>query len=364
MKNAYISLLALVFGIAAIYGGMALLAAPSVRLGNYLERRQWEQGKGAYSTLKDDLPFEVASIHKEVFELAPRNNLILVGASNTRDAIWPDTFTPPSGWHYHNIGISAATVTSMRLLVNFLNDVAGHPPNKTDVVVVNLWYANLWNRPLKDDYLKSDLEMFGQYRVDSSLQVHGRPQHWRRELALTNYRMHGALAWPFGWPQLEPGLDFPSLRRALGLLTEGRVIPAAAKPPRRGTAEAAEAYREFYGRLMQGTSIPGSTTDELKDLLRSLNAQTNVVVVNLYAASWHDALPWQRDYQAWLKSDLEPILNRENIPFIDFQNAIPDREFIDGAHLDKEGRIRYTHLFSESIARVLPNEKHNHKKPQ
>src|SRR5262249_53573609 len=117
MRNAYIALVLLVAGIAVLYGGIALLAAPSVRFGNYLERLQWEQGKSAYTVLKDDLPFEVASIHKEVFELAPRNNLILLGASNTRDAIWPEVLTTPPGWKYHNLGISGATISSLRLLL-------------------------------------------------------------------------------------------------------------------------------------------------------------------------------------------------------------------------------------------------------
>src|SRR5262249_50711493 len=155
-----------------------------VRFGNYLERLQWEQGKSPYTVLKDDLPFEVASIHKEVFELAPRNNLILLGASNTRDAIWPEVLTTPPGWKYHNLGISGATISSLRLLLNFMNEATDHPPDKTDVVVVNLWYVMLSNRQLNDDYLKSDLEMFGQYQVDPSLHVQGRPSQWKRGLAL------------------------------------------------------------------------------------------------------------------------------------------------------------------------------------
>jgi len=353
MRNAYIALVLLVAGIAVLYGGTAFLAAPSVRLGNYLERIQWEQGKSAYTILKDGLPFEVASIHKEVFELAPRNNLILFGASNTRDAIWPEAYTPPPGWKFHNLGISGANITSMRLVLNFMNEVTGHPPDKNDIVVVNLWYANLVNRRLNDDYLKGQIEMFGQYYVDPSLHVHGRPSQWERELAMTNYRIHGAIAWPFGWPELEPGLDPGSLRRAVRLLVHGRIVPDV-EPPQRGTPEAADAYRKYYGGLMAGTPIPGSTTKELELLLRDLNRQTNVVVVNLYAATWHDVLRPQQDYEAWLSSELVPMLKREKIPLLDFQHAIPDKEYIDGAHLDKAGRIRYTRLFSEALMRVVP----------
>ena len=287
MKAAYIALLAVGFGIAAICGAAAIAAAPSVHLGNYLERLQWERGESGYQMLKNDLPFEVATVHKEVFELAPRNNLILLGSSNTRDAIWPQALTLPDGWNYHNLGISGANVTSLRLLLNFLNDVTGHPPNKTDVVVVNLWYVSLQNRPLYSDYLKSDLEMFGHYKVEPITPCTGASLKMGTRVGHDQLPHSRGQAWPFGWPHVEPGLNSHSLRHALELLTRGHIVPDE-KPPKVGTPEAADAYRKFYGKLMERTRIPGSTTDELMKLLRDLKRQTNVVVINLYSASWHE----------------------------------------------------------------------------
>lgn len=322
------------------------------------EKRYYQdflRGNAFYTPVKNGLPWEINVVYNEVNNFAERNNLVLLGSSTTREGVMPENLKLKEGWKLMNMSISADSSDSFQLMLNYLNKYANHKLNKTDVVIVHIWYANFIDRKLKDDYLKKILEMFGLFSVNNGLEINGPMSYLQKEWKLINYKIRLAFSKALLgiWPS-EIEFDLPTLGKASsrlsGLFNNGAKVKVVSKK------EKLQEYCDYWTTYMQTTQIPGRTTDIFKQMLIRLKSQTNIVVVNLYVPSWHKTYQKEKMYEMWLNHDLRPFLKDKGIIYLDFADTIPDSEYGDSAHLFIKGRERYTELFSERIAGILDQQ--------
>jgi hypothetical protein len=298
------------------------------------------QGDAFYTPTINGLPWEVNTVYNEVHNLAPENNLILFGASTTREGILPDQIVLPGNWTLHNFALGSETIRSFGIMKNYLNTYAEHKPDKSDVVAVHIFYGTFVELPEYKDYTKQIIEETGMYTVDESGNVNGTDVQPQIFLDLSMYKIQKLFS------TLSADSDktftkmfFTSQNGSVNESDEGKI----------------KGYKKFWSDYTQNAAYPGNSTEEFKKFIHQLNNQTNVVVINMYIPSWQRSSPKEQEYEAWVKNDLKPDLQNESIPYIDFSTSIPDSEYGDSAHLFKSGRERYSDLFMKEISPILVN---------
>jgi hypothetical protein len=356
MRYAYTGLL-IVLVLSSIALGIAnQVAVSAIRRWDKVRMQWFLDAEEPYEFSRNDLPSTIGVLHYDTYRLAEQKNIILLGSSQVRMGIWPDALVVPDGWHFSNLGMGSDTQSSLRLMVNFLTEAAGHPPNHSDVVVVQIWW--LTPKSVQDDglsrpILKPLIEQFRDYTVDDQLHVHGNPSRLVRELNLIRYRIYVAFAYRMGWPQFEPDFNWPTLVYLMKYISTGQPV-FIFRNHHQTLAENQEWIDTMIRKTAQHTTIPGYASDQMLKLITDLSAVTNVVVVNSYEPSYHHQVALEKQYQAWVDSTLKEELARRNIPLIDMRDKMPDNEFLDAGHLTLPGRIRYTKLLMEELTKVLP----------
>lgn len=350
MKRNYKLVLVLFFAVSIVYAAFLVMSENYIKFREDIQYKKFNEGDSFYAPYKNDLPWEINVIYNEINSLSSENNLILIGASTTREGIVPEQLAIPAKWELKNMAIGADTIYSFRLMRNYLNSYANHKPDKTDIVVIHIFYGSFSIISPENDYLHQTIEVLGTYQVDDSAQVHGYMSGMRKLWELSNYKIRFALGLnegPVGKSLVYAVRDFgtKSIRLVIGDPNEFH----KSSP----TAEDLAKYKTFWTAYTRNVTYPGKSTDDFKELLKELKSQTNVVVVNLYVPSWHRTYPSEQEYENWTRTDLIPFLNEQGISWIDLSRSIPDSEYGDSMHLFKRGRENYTKQFSAAINPIL-----------
>ena len=174
MYGQYKLVFVLAVTVTIIFFGLSIL---SDQYYQFVERENYNNflaGNTTYSPILNGLPNEMNVVYNYVPNLSPENNLILIGASTTREGILPDKLNLPGTWTVHNFGIGADTIFSYQVMVNYINNYSNHRPDKGDVVVVHIFYATFIEQPHSEDYLSQIIEKTGSYTVDDSGTISGK----------------------------------------------------------------------------------------------------------------------------------------------------------------------------------------------
>ena len=299
-------------------------------------------GTSLYTPVKNNLPGEQNVVYNEINALAPKNNLILVGSSTTREGVLPDQINLPNNWTLHNFALSRVTVYSTKIMLNYLNNYANHNPDKSDIIVLHIDCSVFSDLPPEDDYTKQNIEGTGIYYIDKEGNIYRNliyPPQFFSSRVYTLREIYSSFK-----PKFESYLV--SNLRYLKNGNNKNVVQVTKL----------NSDATFWKSKTINASFPGESTMEFKRLISQLKNQTNVVVVNMYISSWNRNSPKDQEYEKWVVSDLVPFLEEENVTFIDYSSSIPDSEFgDDSAHLFRDGRQRYTKLFNENIATLIVN---------
>lgn len=352
MKRNYKLVFTIFFTVIIVYAAFLVMSDNYIKYKEDIQYKKFNEGNSFYTPNTNNLPIEINVIYNEINSFSSENNLILFGASTTREGILPEQLTIPAKWKLKNMAMGADTIYSFRLMRNYLNSYANHKPDKTDIVVIHIFYGTFPITPPETSLLHRTIEVFGTYQVDDSGEVHGYMSGTRKLWELSNYKIRFAL-----------GIDQDSVGKSLAIILRDfgrKSIRLIIGDPKEfhnvsPTVEDLAKYRAGWTTYTQNVTYPGKSTDDFKELLKELKSQTNVVVLNLYVPSWHRTYPAEQEYENWTRTDLIPFLNEQGISWIDLSKSIPDSEYGDSAHLFKKGRENYTKQFSAAINPILSN---------
>ena len=345
---------------APLLGVTALLVifcGISVKLCNYHFRKidklnydKFLNNECGYTPLIDGLGWENHAIYDSIFNFAGGKNLILIGSSNSREGIVPEQMSLPAGWKITNLSFGADTIDSFMLMSNYVNGKANHKPDKSDLVVLHVFYGIF--KPNSYKYLKNRIELFNIYSVaDDSLEVKGDASGLERKLKIINYKIRRIYL-----ELLFPGQNIDNF---YGFKTYAKQkIKNIIKKQKDGNTslekkERIKKYVEFWKDYSSENKIPGEETEKFKKYLLQLKAVTNVAVVNMYLPTWHENICAQKQYKKWYRNDLIPFLKINRVPLIDVSGAIADDDYCDSAHLYYRGRKHYTGIFNGAIDKII-----------
>ena len=304
-------------------------------------------GKSQFTPMKNGLPWEQNVIFNQIGELSLKKNVILTGGSTTREGVLPD-YILTNNWTLYNFGMSANTVYSDKVMLNYINNYSNHKLDKNDVVIFHIYYAYFVTRSPKSDYTRQVIENSGVYRVDDSGKVTGQMSDVQKRLLLTKYKFN--YFYPKALPVLSQSItNFFSRNPDSSKKSLYNFNPKSSGPDEQKLKK----YEKSWSDFTVSTSYPNKNTAEFEELILQFNNQTNVVVVNLYTPSWMRNYSREQEYEKWLENNLTPLLKTEKIPYFDFSSTIPDSDFADSAHLLIYGREKYTLLFDNEINRYL-----------
>lgn len=357
MRNAYFALLILMAVAASLFFAANRLARYSIQKFDEVYLQLLIDHRSDYCGIEDDLPWMIGVVHRNLLRLPAKRNLFIMGASQAREGFWPPTLEVPNGWNYQNIAMSSDTIKSLCLMSNYLEEVAKHPPNRSDAVVVFINWLTL--RSPKDDrgdFLKLAIEQFNQYQVDQDQHIHGKPSWLMHELAIIRYRIYAAVSWPLGWPLQEPNIDIATARLVLRVVMTGKLIPFRPEITFTNSEAQIEVFKESWAKASTNIVIPSDGSEKMIQFLLEMSEKTNVIVVNQYRPSFCDDFQIRKDYDAWVEATLLPTLKAHNIPYLDFSKSMQDEEFLDGGHLTLPGRIRHGKILMDQLKQVLPKD--------
>jgi len=285
--------------------------------------RKFLAGKSQYTPMKNGLPWEQNVILNQIDELSREKNVILIGGSTTREGVLPD-YNLTNNWTLYNFAMSANTVYSDKVMLNYINNYANHRLDKNDIVIVHINYAYFVKKPPKSDFTRQVIENSGIYRVDESGKISGQMVNLQKTMLISKYKFNYFYA------------RVPSYL-VLSIKSFSRSITGISKIPLNNLSETSKKpsnnlnlntsrpgeiklkeYEKFWSDYTGDTTYPSNSTSEFKELIRQLNNQTNVVVVNLYTPSWTQNYSKEQEYEKWLENDLIPFLKTEEIPYWDF----------------------------------------------
>lgn len=313
------------------------------------------KGERAYTPWDDGLPWELNTLYRDIPSLPDNQRIVVMGPSTSREAFVEDRLTIPSGWHFRNVSMGGESIDTFEILWNYMDRYAPRPLGRSDALIIQVSFLDFVDRPLREDQLKSELEMFGFYRVNEQLDVEGHVPPLVKAWTLFNYKIRFAISYVLKSPKILFGPNLDSLTRLLKEYME-RWEPQAPSAARRedGLPNSAlrEDYRAYWVDYMRQTRIPGRTTESFERLLRRIHSQTNVAVVNLYVPSWVSDYPHEKLYRAWIQNELKDFLRENAIPFIDMERTVADENFADSVHLLYPGRVEYTEAFNAAMSPV------------
>jgi len=365
MGKSYWLLLVLLIVFAPIY--TTCFFAASV-YNNYEYNKavdQFNNGLLLDKPIQGNLPREFNIVYNDINQLSDHNNIFLIGSSTVMYGLLSYESTIPENWSIHNMAIGGGvSVSEMMLMINYLNSYANHKPDKSDVIVIHIFYPSFKVAPENEQYITQIIEAYGVYSIDKNLQVHGYMPDIYREWMSSKETIRMAIdsftginMFSFSGSLLTKLLKISNNITNFFLKTQ--VQPSVDSYNSIYTyhspAQIVE-YKDFWTRFT--ASIPGypnSETEKFKDFLAKLNSQTNVIVVNMYLPSWQRDIEKQKGYEEWMQSDLVPFLEENQIAYVDFSNSFKDEEYADSGHLNKAGREHFTKLFDDAIKPILTN---------
>jgi hypothetical protein len=301
-------------------------------------------------------------IYNEVNHLSDKNNILLIGSSSVVNGIVVHESTIPKNWDIHNVAISGGlSFTEMMLMINYLNTYANHKPDKSDVIVLHIFYSTFKEPPANERYVTQLIEAYSVYRVDDDQHVHGYMPGFYREWMSSKRTIIMALSSFTSINLFSPSASL--LTKALeiinnisNLFSKPRVQtsdnPYYSSSTYHAPSQIAE-YKDFWTRFTRGIKFPNSETEQFNSFLAKLHTQTNIVVVNMYLPSWQKEIAKQKGYEEWTQSDLIPFLQENKIAYVDLYNSFHDEEYADSGHLNWAGREHFTKLFDDSVKPVL-----------
>ena len=352
MLKTYRPIIATLLITAVLYCVCIVLSPRVIKICDQKQYRKFLAEQAFYTPLIHGVPAEIDVVYGKVFHLAERNNILFLGASTTRQGVIEESLKVPAGRKISNLSMAADTIDSFRLMCNYMDRVSNHRLDKTDVVILHIWYASFADTSA--DYLKRVVELFGGYRVEDRTEVRGSMSHLQRGWRLLNYRILSAVSRIFDGPNIGFGPNCATAGAILRTLKGISGLQAAEDSPGPVSESKLRAYEARWTKYMGDTTFPGRPTEEFLELVSNLQQRTNLIVVNLYTPTWQRSYPAEKQYERWLRSDLIPFLSKNSIPFIDFSGSIPDSEYGDSAHLFKRGRERYTDLFNSRVMSLIP----------
>jgi hypothetical protein len=341
---------------------------------NYEYNRELEQfNKGLLldKPIPSVLPFEPPClsrsrefnlIYNEVNHLSDQNNILLVGSSSVINGIVVHESTIPKNWDIHNVAISGGlSFREMTLMINYLNTYANHKPDKSDVVVIHIFYATFKVPPTNERFVTQIIEAYGIYNVDENQQVHGYMpaiySEWmssKRTIMMALSSFTGINMFSASASLLTKALEI--INNISNLFSKPRVQtsdnPYYSSSTYHSPSQIAE-YKAFWTKFTQGIEYPNPEAEQFKDFLTKLNAQTNIIVVNMYVPSWQRDIEKQKGYDKWTQNDLIPFLEENKIAYADFSTSFTDEEYADSGHLNGAGREHFTKLFDDAVKPVL-----------
>lgn len=304
---------------------------------------------GAYPLIEHGLPGEQNVIFNQIDELSFEKNVILIGGSTTRWGVLRNCCLP-NNWTLYNFGMGFDKVYSDKVMINYINNYANHKLNKNDVVIFHINFWHFSEEPPKSDYTRKVIENYGIYQIDDSGKITGQMTDLKKMLLLNKVRInYFYLTFPIYMAQ---SIRQPFTPSPDGLKKSSNNLNLNNSGP---DEETLKKYKKLWIERIQNTTYPNNSSAEFEELIRQLNSQTNVVVVNLYTPSWVHNYSKEQEYEQWLENNLTPFLKTEKIPYLDFSSTIPDSDYRDSNHLLMRGRERYTTLFNNEIDKILSN---------
>ncbi len=282
---------------------------------------------GNYPIIIGDMDIESYKLLHQVNNLSKEKEVIMIGGSQTRIGLLPN-YSLDNGYTLNNLGLSRATSYSDKIMLNYIKLEGNRELNNNDVVVFDIFFETF--RDLKDDYTKSQLDRFGVYTIDDSGNIYGSLGELQRcylEYVIPYNTFMNIISGFFD--------------KQKSYLLNG--ISAIISP--KDNISDYERYYIISDQRTKGTKYPSDSTETFKELLIETRNISNVVVVNLYVPSWMRDNPREQEYEMWLNESLLPFLSENNICYLDFSRTIPDNEYSDFAHLNRQGRENYTRQF-------------------
>ena len=310
----------------------------------FMDRENYKtflEGNSMYSPYKNGMSETMYVVSDQINELSSKNNLILIGGSTTREGVLPDQTILPDNWVLKNFGLSSDTMYSNKIIINYLNKYANHKLDKSDVIVIHIYYGSFVEKPKETDFTRQSIERLG-YHIDDSGNIFGAITYPEK---ITRERIYS----------ISEFVNIIFTKFDTNLITIKKIFVPEKYTNSSKSNEELLRYKKFWTDYTRNTSYPGNSTVQFKNDILTLKNQTNVIVVNSYIGSWQRSIPEEQKYEKWIESDLRPFLEDEHIPWIDFSSSIPDSEYGDSGHLFKLGRERYTTLFNNEINKILSN---------
>lgn|GEM_PF-4858507 len=286
---------------------------------------------GNYPIIIDDMDIDSYKLLHQVTNLSKEKEVILIGGSQTRIGLIPN-YSLDNGYTLNNLGLSGATPYSDKIMLNYIKLEGNRELNNDDIIVFDIYYATFTFQDTKNDYTRSQLDRFGVYTIDESGNIYG-----------SLGKLHKCY-----YDSIMPYNTFmKTISNSLNVLKSNllQTLNAIITSNDNDVISDYERYYSDSEKFTKGTKYPSDSTDAFKKLLIETRNISNVVVVNLYVPSWMRDNPTEQEYELWLNESLLPFLSENNICYLDFSRTIPDNEYYDFAHLNRQGRENYTRQF-------------------
>lgn len=303
-----------------------------------------------YLPSKNGLTVEMNVLFYEMRNLSLKHhNILLIGASTTREGIISEEVHLPENWTLTNLAMSGLTVDDLEMQLDLLNNESNKRISKEDIIVLHILDGTFIDYQGKS-IDKSAIEFFQGFSIDENNNVQKLMPWPLIEFKIINYRIKKLF--PAIILNNNPQSPISDFRlESISLIKSffdnqthyrNKSISDARK------AEIYKANRDHWEKATRGISFPGSKTEKFLQLVNSSNKNSNVIVINMYIGSWHQTQK-EAEYEAWINAELIPYLKNENITYIDYSKIIPDLYYYDAAHIGVDGRRSYSHYFNSSI---------------
>lgn len=289
---------------------------------DYLSGNIWEYPKIIDN--KDSISYILL---QNVTNTPNKKEVILIGASTTRYGIVKN-YSLNNGYTLYNRAVFDGPF-GYKLMLNYFTLRANKGLDPEDIVIFHIYYASFADYQNNHESMKLKMENFGSYIIDDDGNISGSLGELHKHY-LENIIMYKTFM---------STIDY-SYDKLIDCLSN--VFSEINESSMRISYD--ELY-SFEDSLTKGTKYPNEYTDKFKNLLIETSNMSKVVVVNLYAPSWMRDNPTEHEYEKWLNESLIPFLDENDICYLDFSRSIPDNEFVDHAHLNKQGRENYTRQF-------------------
>ncbi|MBF0343556.1 MAG: hypothetical protein HQL06_04910 [Nitrospirae bacterium] len=295
------------------------------------------QGTGFNTQIKA-LPTVLDTIYNKALNLKQYNNIIYIGDSASRDILIAEELLLPTKWSISNLAVYSATGKDFEILFNYIQEYGRHKIDKSDIVIINIWYFTFVKSSLHGSRVKNIVELNGYYKVDDNLRVSGKVGEIQGNLVMLGFKLKMGLSYLlFGTPEVPFSLSLESIAILIDRLMKvsTKIIPPKNKFKDIKTRDAntINEYKQYWMNIMNSTTIPGESTESFKRFLTALQTVTNVVVININSPSWHRDISYYIDYERWFRIDLVPFMDKQNIRFINFIDSISDSAYVDSCHL-------------------------------